>query len=41
MSLIKMELYTLLKSIEIDKIHYENGENFAKTVRKIKFSRTS
>ena len=36
MPLIKMERYTLQQRIKIVKIHYKNGENFAKTVRKVK-----
>ena len=36
MQLIKMERYTLQQSIEIVQIRYENGKNFAKTVRKVK-----
>ena len=36
MLLIKMERYTLQQQIEIVEIHYENGENFAETVRKVK-----
>ena len=31
-----MKRYTLQQCIEIVKIHYKTGENFAKTVRKIK-----
>ena len=31
-----MERYTLQQRIEIIKIHYKNGENFAVTVRKTK-----
>ena len=30
-----MERYTLQQCIEIVKIHYKNGENFAETVRKV------
>ena len=36
MPLIKIERYTLQQRIEIVKIHYKNGENFAGTVRKVK-----
>ena len=35
MPLIKIERYMLQKRIEIVKIHYKNGENFAETVRKV------
>ena len=35
MPLIKRERYTLQQRIEIVKIHYKNGENFAETVRKV------
>ena len=31
-----MERYTLQQRIEIIKIHYKSGENFAETVRKVK-----
>ena len=36
MPLIKVERYTLQQRIEIVKIHYKNGENFAETVCKVK-----
>ena len=36
MPLIKMERYTLQQRIEIVKVHYKKGENFAETVRKVK-----
>ena len=36
MPLIKMEQYTLQQHIEIVRIHYKNGQNFAQTVRKVK-----
>ena len=36
MPLIKMERYTLQQRTKIVKIHYKNGENFAKTVREVK-----
>ena len=31
-----MKRYTLQQCIEIVKIHYKNGENFSKTIRKVK-----
>ena len=33
MPLKKVEQYTLQKRIEIVKVHYKNGDNFAETVR--------
>ena len=35
MPLIKIKRYTLQKRIEIVKIHYKNGENFAGIVRRV------
>ena len=36
MPLIKIEQDTLQERIEVVKIHYQNGENFSETVRKVK-----